>query len=66
MRMYNEISGSRTFTPSGVAEIPYPTKIVWLNENWIDDPDDRRDYLYMVGVLDGFYLNHYYEKNRVK
>jgi hypothetical protein len=63
---FQEISGSRQFTASGVADIPYPTKLTWLNENEVDDPDDRRDCLQMIGLLDSIYTEHFYEKSKVK
>lgn len=64
-KMYKEITGSRQFTQGGPTEIPYPCKVLWLNENAIDDPDERRDYMQIVSSLDGTYLENYYEKNKV-
>jgi hypothetical protein len=63
---YQEISGSRQYTSSGVAEIPYTEKLAWLNENDITDEDERATYHQMVSALDGAYLEHFYEKSKVK
>lgn len=63
---YQELTGSRQYTSSGVADIPYTEKVAWLNENDIQDPDDRRTYLQMIAILDATYLEHFYEKSKVK
>jgi hypothetical protein len=65
-KAYQELSGSRQFTQSGVAEIQYVQKVAWLNENEIDDQDERRDYLMMIGILDGEYLADHYEKSKIR
>lgn len=59
--MFMDLSGSRQFTASGVAEIPYHFKIMWLDENDILDPNERKDHLSMVAMLDGAYLKHFYK-----
>ena len=61
---YNELAGSRQYTSAGSAEIPYSEKINWLDENEIFDPDERRDYLQMVSVLDGIYLEDQFKKSQ--
>lgn len=61
---YNEIAGSRQFHSAGAAEIPYSAKILWLDENWIFDPDERKDYLQMISVLDGVFLEDQYKKSQ--
>jgi hypothetical protein len=63
---YQEITGSRQFTSSGVAEIPYLTKVKWLDENEVFDQDERNDFMYMFNLLDSTYLEDFYEKNKVK
>jgi hypothetical protein len=65
-RAYQEISGSRQYTASGVAEIPYLSKLAWLDENGVFDEDERRDTLQAITELDSTYLEHFYEKNKVK
>lgn len=65
-KAYQDITGSRQYTASGIADIPYSEKVSWLNENDIDDPDERADFLYMISILDATFLEHYYEKNKVK
>lgn len=62
--MYQDITGSRQFTQSGVAEIPYSAKILWLDENGIVDQDERNDYLEIVTALDSSYLDDFYKKNK--
>jgi hypothetical protein len=64
--MWEDISGSRGFTQSGPMEIPYPVKIMWLDENEVFCPDERNDYLQMISQLDGTYLEKSYEKTKVK
>jgi len=59
--MYRDLSGSRGFASSGVLEIPYHVKVLWLDENEVDDKDDRRNYLILLATLDGAYLKHYYD-----
>lgn len=61
---YQEIAGSRNYTSAGAAEIPYSEKIKWLNENDVDDPDDRKDYIFMISAIDGAYLDYHYSKNK--
>lgn len=61
---YNEISGSRQYHSAGAAEIPYSEKILWLDENGIFDPDERRDYLQMISVLDGVFLEEQFKKSQ--
>lgn len=63
--MYSELTGSRQFTSAGIAEIPYLVKVAWLDENGIDEPDDRRDYIQVCTALDRAYLSNYYEKRKV-
>jgi hypothetical protein len=60
--MYSDITGSRQWTAGGPAEIPYPVKILWLDENHIFDRQDREDYLLVVRALDNAYLEHVAEK----
>jgi hypothetical protein len=60
---YLELTGSRQFTSAGVADIPYSEKVHWLNENEINDPDERNDFKQMITALDGAYLEHYYKKS---
>jgi hypothetical protein len=57
-RMYQETQGSRQYTFGGPAEIPYPVKILWLNENHVYDPDERDDFLNVVSQLDNAYIEH--------
>ncbi len=64
--MFDDIAGSRAFTSSGIAQIPYPVKIMWLDENGIVDEDERKDYLYVIKAMDNAYVEHYYEKQKVK
>lgn len=59
---YQELAGSRQYTQSGIADIPYSEKVKWLDENGVDDPDDRRDYIQMISVLDAAYIKQYYSK----
>lgn len=59
------MGGSRQYTASGIAEIPYSEKVLWLDENGITCPDERRDFLEMIKVLDDKCLGDYYEKNKV-
>lgn len=61
---YLTLTGSRQFTASGIAEIPYREKIAWLNENEIYDQDERNDYIQLITLLDNAYLEYYYEKNK--
>ncbi len=42
---FQDLTGSRTWSQSGPSQIPYMSKIVWLNENYVTDPDDRKDIL---------------------
>jgi hypothetical protein len=63
---YQDIAGSRQYTSSGVADIPYSEKITWLDENGITDIDERKDYLQIISSLDSEYLKDYYEKHKVK
>lgn len=63
---YSELSGSRQYTASGVAEIPYGVKLLWLDENWIYDQDERNDYMQMIGLLDSTFLENYHERTKVK
>jgi hypothetical protein len=60
--MYSDITGSRQWTQGGPAEIPYPVKIQWLDENQIYDPQERDDYMVMVRALDNAYLEHIAKK----
>ena len=59
---FQELSGSRSWTFAGPAEIPYTTKIAWLDENQIRNEDDRADVLGVLGALDDHYLDHVYDK----
>ena len=54
---YTEIAGSRQWTSSGPAEIPYPIKIMWLDENHIFDPLTREDFLIVLKAIDQTYLD---------
>jgi hypothetical protein len=63
---FQELTDSRQYTSAGIAGIPYIPKIAWLDENGIVDPDDRRDYLRMISVLDSVFTEHHYEKSKVK
>jgi len=63
---YQELAGSRQFTPGGAADIPYTQKVAWLDENGIDDQDDRNDYMQIITAIDASYLEYYYEKSKVK
>lgn len=64
--MYHDIDGSRQYTFGGPAEIPYPVKILWLNENRVFDPDDRGDFLNVISQLDNAYLEHSAKKAEKK
>ena len=61
---YNDLSGSRQYHSAGAAEIPYSEKIKWLNENGIDDPDERRDFIQLLSVLDGIFLEEQFKKSQ--
>jgi hypothetical protein len=63
---YQELLGSRQIGGSGIADIPYSEKIKWLDENWIEDSDDRQDYLFMINALDSAHLKHHYDKMKKK
>lgn len=63
-KMYRDITGSRQFTQSGVAEIPYSAKILWLDENGVFDQDERNDCLQIVTAIDSAYLEDFYKKNK--
>lgn len=62
--MYHAISGSRNYSSAGPLSIPYSVKLLWLDENEIEDKDERKDYLYMIEEIDGAYLDHFYEKSK--
>lgn len=62
---FNQISGSRQYTFSGSAEIPYSEQILWLNENDVTDKDDRDTYLKMIQALDSAYIEFQHKKNKV-
>ena len=64
--MYMDITGSRQWTAGGPAEIPYPVKIQWLDENNILDEQEREDFLTMVRVIDSAYLEHIAKKMEKK
>jgi hypothetical protein len=61
--MYTDLTGSRQWTAGGPAEIPYPVKILWLDENGIFDQQDREDYLHMLRNLDNAYLAYVAKKS---
>ena len=61
---YRALASSRQFTSSGIAEIPYSEKILWLDENEIWDRDMRRDFMQMITMLDGVYTEDFYKKQK--
>lgn len=60
---YVAVQGSRQYTFSGPAEIPYPCKIQWLDENNITDPETREDYLDCITAIDRAYIDHCNKKD---
>lgn len=64
--MFQQLSGSRNYTMGGPTEIIYSEKIKWLDENNVDDPDDRDDFLNVVSQLDNAYLEHSAKKAEKK
>jgi hypothetical protein len=59
---YQDLSSTRTWSQGGPSEIPYPAKILWLDENDILDKHDRDAFLQVIREIDLAFVNHIAKK----
>lgn len=55
-RGFYALTGSRAITMGGVGPIPYFQILAYLDENEVDDPDERRELFHLIGRMDQEYL----------
>lgn len=59
---FQELTSSRQWMQAGPTAIPYPSIVLWLDENMIGDVDERADFITIIQRLDAGYLNIQYAK----
>lgn len=57
MEAFNTLSSSRNYTAAGVAHIPYPYLLAWLDEHQIFDLSDREEFVLIVQAIDNCYVS---------